>query len=66
VYGNGYSLWQACKILVFHWKVLFRISQLNRQAGVAYWKFGEGLSFLIEARKHLKKLKHLDSETIIN
>ncbi|HET9486871.1 MAG TPA: hypothetical protein VFO54_05530 [Chryseosolibacter sp.] len=65
VYGNGYNLWQACSILVGHWAMLHRISRVNHERGVLYWNFRRGLNFLRNSAKHLKRLKQLDSETLI-
>ncbi len=62
VYGNGYYLWEACLILVEHWKILCEISRINRKNGTPYWKFLPGLRFLKASDKHLKKLKQLDLE----
>lgn len=63
VYGNGYTLLQACSILVWHWNMLCRISRMNARRGFQYWGFAEGLEFLRRTGKHLKKLKKLDSLT---
>lgn len=63
VYGNGYGLWQACRILVSHWEILYRISQINRARGMACWNFRRGTEFMNQTAKHLKKLRQLDLET---
>lgn len=63
VYGNGYSLWQACSILVSHWKALYCISKMNAEKGIAYWDFERGRRFLQKTSKHLKTLQQLDAET---
>ncbi len=65
-YGNGNTLFQAGKILAFHWKILYKISRFNHQKGIPYWKFMKGWMFLKDSAKHLKKLKQLDSETEMN
>jgi len=65
VYDNGHNLWQACRILVAHWQVLFRISEFNRKKGVQYWDFKRGRQFLHQTARHLKKLRELDAETPI-
>ena len=62
IYGNGYNLFQAWQIILTHWKMLYKISRYNNNKGVKYWQFWRGLRFLIEAKKHLKKLKQLDAE----
>jgi len=63
VYGNGYTLWQACWILVSHWEMLYRISRMNYEKGIRYWDFKRGLNFLKGTANHLKKLQQLDAET---
>ena len=56
VYGNGYSLSEACSILAQHWEMLYRISQANRRNGIPYWTFSRGWKFLRETSKHLDRL----------
>ena len=63
VYGNGYSLWQACGILAAHWKVLFEISRINNAKGIPYWNYRRGRKFLQQTAKHLGKLRQLDAAT---
>lgn len=63
VYGNGYSLLKACSILVSHWKVLYRISKMNADKGIAYWDFERGRKFMKKTMRHLKTLQRLDAET---
>ena len=62
VYGNGNSLWQACRIILKHWKMLYRISKYNNENGIRYWEFWPGLRLLLGAKKNLKRLKQLDAE----
>lgn len=62
VYGNGYTLWQACAILVKHWAVLCRISRLNHIKGIRYWDFVRGWKFLQQAGIHIERLRSLDRE----
>jgi hypothetical protein len=62
IYGNGNSLLEAYRIVLHHWKILYRISRHNNQNGYPYWKFKEGYDFLRNAKKHFKKLKQLDIE----
>jgi hypothetical protein len=65
VYGNGYSLWEACAILVSHWKKLYGISIANRRNGHAYWRLKTGLNFMRKTSQHLEQLRKIDSETPI-
>lgn len=61
VYGNGNTLWQACKILVAHWNMLYKISAANHRRGIPYWKFKRGWRFLKQARSHLADLRRADT-----
>jgi hypothetical protein len=62
VYGNGNNLFQAYRILLHHWEILYRISSYNNKNGYPYWSFRKGYTFLKEAKKHFKLLKQLDTE----
>ncbi|MDB5198484.1 MAG: hypothetical protein JWO92_447 [Chitinophagaceae bacterium] len=64
IYGAGNNLMQAYKIILHHWKVLYKISRYNHQQGISYWKFSEGYRFLKGAKKYFARLKQLDSETV--
>jgi hypothetical protein len=63
VYGNGYNIWQACAILVSHWRMLYQISRKNHEKGHHYWGFKRGWVFLKKTAKALKALQELDSDT---
>jgi hypothetical protein len=63
IYGNGNTLFEAYKIVLQHWKVLYRISKYNEQKGIEYWDFRKGYRFLKNAKKHFKLLKQLDLQT---
>lgn len=65
VYTGTYSLWQAYKEIAKHWKVLYRISLINRKNGVAYWKLLTGARYLRNARKHFGFLKKCDKELVL-
>ena len=60
VYGNGYSLWEACSILSHHWEMLYRISRANHKKGFPYWGFARGWRFMKKTSKHLSRLRSLD------
>jgi hypothetical protein len=62
IYGNGHTIWQAYKIVLQHWKVLYRISRYNHEQGHHYWKFSRGWRFLKNAKKHFRMLKKMDRE----
>ncbi len=56
-YGNGNTLWQAQKIFLYHWKILYQISKYNKKQGMKYWGFKKGWKFLKAARKEYTMLK---------
>jgi hypothetical protein len=62
-YGNGNTLWQAHKIFLHHWKILYRISKYNHKHGARYWDFKRGWKFLKAARKEYNMLRKIDAET---
>ncbi len=61
IYGNNLSLYMACKLILEHWKQLYRISELNHKSGMAFWGFNRGRVFLRKAKLHLELLKKLDA-----
>jgi hypothetical protein len=65
VYHSGYSLFDAYKVFLMHWKVLFRISRYNHKKGIRYWPFKKGWRFLRGAKKHLQILEKYDTEILI-
>ncbi len=62
VYGNGHSLWEAYRIVLHHWNVLYKISRDNRINGLPCWSFRRGWVHLKQAEAHLNTLKRLDAE----
>lgn len=62
IYGNGNSLFTAYRILLDHWKVLYRISRKNYERGVPYWSFGRGMKYALKVRQHFKELSRIDSQ----
>lgn len=62
-YGNKNTLWQAHKIFLHHWKILYQISKYNHANGIHYWNFRRGWKFLRAARKEYNMLKKIDAET---
>ncbi|MEO6639146.1 MAG: hypothetical protein ABIN25_12790 [Ginsengibacter sp.] len=61
IYGNGNTLFQAYRIILHHWKTLYKISRENHRNGHAYWKHKRGLAFLKKAKEHFRALKKLDA-----
>ncbi len=59
-YDTGYTLVNAWKEILKHWKVLFRISKINNRAGIEYWPASKGFRFLRDTKKYYKKIKEAD------
>ncbi|HWI91093.1 MAG TPA: hypothetical protein VNT20_07450 [Flavisolibacter sp.] len=65
VYQNNHSLFDAYKVFLRHWKVLYEISKYNNNHGVPYWPFMKGWKFLQAAKKNLKLLEEKDTEILV-
>lgn len=63
VYGTGNSLFQALKILVDHWNILFKISMTNRKKGIRPWTFKSGFDHLMKTKNHFALLRRLEFES---
>ena len=50
IYQPGFSIWEAWRVLLQHWQVLYAISRENHRRGVAYMTFAE-------ARTTYKRIK---------
>jgi hypothetical protein len=61
MYGNSNNLFQAFKIIIQHWQVLFSIAKHNSRRGVKYPSLVQGLLFTKRANRHFKKLRQLDA-----
>ncbi len=61
-YDTGYTLINAWKEILLHWKILYRISRDNYKAGINYWPVMKGIRFRIETKKHYKKIKDADKK----
>jgi hypothetical protein len=62
IYTGTYTLLQAYRELLLHWRLLYEASALNHKRGHRYWPFLKGHRFLKVSRKHFNMLKKLDSE----
>ena len=65
VYNSGFTLFQAYRVFLHHWKVLFEISRINHRNGIPYWPFMKGWKFLKAAKQHLQILEKSDTEILI-
>ena len=59
-YDTGYTLINAWKEILKHWKILYQISRENYKAGVDYWPTIKGFRFRLETNKYYKKIKAAD------
>lgn len=60
IYDAGMSLREAYKIILLHWKALYKISRYNNKQGIPYWPFRKGRAFLKAAKKHFRLLEEFD------
>ena len=65
VYNSGFTLFDAYRVFLHHWKVLFHISRYNHRNGIPYWPFIKGWKFLRAAKKHYGLLEKCDTEILI-
>jgi hypothetical protein len=61
VYNSGYSLRQAHKEILKHWKVLYQISAMNKAKGIKPWSFSKGWQFVQKAKQHFAALEKVDA-----
>ena len=62
-YGNNNTIWQAYRIFLHHWKVLYNISKYNHRHGFPHWPFKKGWKYLKKAKANFRILKALDTAT---
>lgn len=56
IYDPGHSILYAWKEIIVHLKLLYNISNLNRQSGVPYLSWREGIQMIKENNSYLKEL----------
>ncbi len=66
IYAYPYSFFEALKIILHHWKVLFNISRYNKEKGIKEYRFLPGAKVIIKSRKNYKALKKLDYQFQFN
>jgi len=62
IYDSGYTLAQAYKEIIKHWKALYRISCYNARRGEPAWPLIKGLRFLLAAHKQLQQMKKMEAQ----
>ena len=59
-YDTGYTLLQAYKEILKHWKALYEISKYNKSLGFEPWPFKKGKKFLTHSRNLTTQMKAID------
>ena len=59
-YDTGYTLLQAYKEILKHWKALYEISNYNKSLGIKPWPFKKGRKFLTNSRNLTTEMKAVD------
>ena len=65
VYNSGCSLFEAQRVILQHWKVLFQISRYNAAHGTPYWPFLKGLKFMRRSKEQLRLLEQYDAKILM-
>ena len=56
IYQPGFSLWEAYKIVFWHFKLMGKICRANHKRGVSYWSFRDGIKKLLDIRAYNRLL----------
>jgi hypothetical protein len=59
-YDTGYTLLEAYKEILKHWKVLYKISRYNYKQGISYWPFLKGVRFRKSTKEYFKVITEAD------
>jgi hypothetical protein len=60
IYDTGYTLKQAYKEILKHWKALYKVSACNKKQGILPWPYMKGLKFRLQTKRHFKLLQKAD------
>jgi hypothetical protein len=66
IYTGTYTLWQAYREMLLHWRLLYEASALNHKQGHRHWSFLKGHRFLKASKKHFNVLKKLDNDLVLS
>jgi hypothetical protein len=58
MYDSRYRLWHAWRIIIQHWRWLYRISLQQRRRGHRYMTLAEGCAMMQSAKQYDRKLAH--------
>ena len=59
-YDTGYSLTEAYKEILLHWKALYQISEYNSRVGIEPWPYKKGKDYLKKTARHFRVMKEAD------
>jgi len=59
IYQPGFSFWEGQKVLLHHWRVLFKISMANRAKGEKFWTLKEAKKIKKDHKVMLDKIGSL-------
>ncbi len=59
-YDTGYTLINAWKEILKHWKILYKVSRQKYKDGIKYWPLLKGIRFRLATKKHYKIIKTAD------
>ena len=59
-YDTGYTLLNAWREILKHWKALYSISRKKNKAGVKYWPLMKGVRFIIATKKYYRIIRAAD------
>ncbi len=65
IYAGNFSLLQAYREMIRHWKILYQISACNHKNGFTYWSFLRGYQYLQKSKAHFNILKKLDKNLVL-
>lgn len=61
-YDTGFTLLQAYREVLKHWRDLYSICRYNRRKGVKPWPLMKGIRFLKETDKHYRLIRRIDQD----
>ena len=59
-YDTGYTLINAWKEILKHWKILYKVSRQKYKDGIKYWPLLKGIRFRLATKKYYKIIKTAD------
>ena len=65
IYTDKFTLIEAYKEIMKHWKALYDISSYIHRSGIKYWSLMEGARYLFNAKKHFRFLRRCDGSIVL-